>query len=55
MLVVIIFTSDKFCGLVTTGQRGLEGKITVGRKVEALGTAVSTIHGTSPTGYNTVL
>jgi hypothetical protein len=23
--------------------------------VEALGTAVSTIHGTSPTGYNTVL
>jgi hypothetical protein len=47
MLAVIVFNSDKFCGLVAIGQEGLEARTTVGREVEASGTAVSTIHGTS--------
>jgi hypothetical protein len=47
MLVAIVFTKDKLCGLVAIGREGLKAKTTVGRQVEASGTAVSTIHGTS--------
>jgi hypothetical protein len=44
MSVVTVFTSNKFLGLVSTGQSEPESNTTVGRKGEALSTVIPTIH-----------